>query len=425
MKRKLISLLMTATLAMGLLAGCGGDAGASENVGDTEQSTGETDLESGTIELRVWSEESNFDMLNQMIEGFKAEYAGQAEFEITLEAASDAETKNNVLADIHHAADVFPMADDQVTGLVAAGALYPVPNAEEVKKANLEEAVNSAIINDVLYAYPMTADNGYFMYYNKEYFSDSDVETLDGMLAIAGENGKKITMDWSSGWYLYSFFGNTGLDFGVNDDGVTNHCNWNTSEGEITGVDIAQALLDISAQSGFKNGGDADLLSGIKDGSVIAGVSGVWNSVNIRNVWGDKMGAAKLPTYTVAGKQLQMASFTGYKLMGVNAYSEHPKWAAKLADWLTNEENQTTRFEQLGQGPSNINAAASDLVSADPAIQAVIEQSSYGRLQRVGNSYWEACSAFGQTMAAGNPSHLKLQDIMDTLVAGITKSVAE
>ena len=36
-----------------------------------------------------------------------------------------------------------------------------------------------------------------------------------------------LTMDWSSGWYLYSFFGNTGLDFGVNDDGVTNHCNWN------------------------------------------------------------------------------------------------------------------------------------------------------------------------------------------------------
>ncbi len=40
---------------------------------------------------------------------------------------------------------------------------------------------------------------------------------MDGLLAAAGAVGKKVTMDWSSGWYLY-FFGNTGLDFGVNDD---------------------------------------------------------------------------------------------------------------------------------------------------------------------------------------------------------------
>ncbi len=41
-----------------------------------------------------------------------------------------------------------------------------------------------------------------------------------------------------------------------------------------------------------------------------------------------------------------MSSFTGYKMMGVNAYSKYPEWAAKLADWLTNEENQTIRFEE-------------------------------------------------------------------------------
>ena len=44
-----------------------------------------------------------------------------------------------------------------------------------------------------------------------------------------------------------------------------------------------------------------------------------------------------------------MSSFTGYKMMGVNAYSKYPEWAAKLADWLTNEENQTIRFEERNQ----------------------------------------------------------------------------
>ena len=60
-----------------------------------------------------------------------------------------------------------------------------------------------------------------------------------------------------------------------------------------------------------------------------------------------------------------------------------------------------------------------------PAIQAVIAQSEFGKLQRVGNSYWDACTAFGDTMAAGNPSGQDLQEIMDTLVDGIAASAAK
>ena len=110
--------------------------------------------------------------------------------------------------------------------------------------------------------------------------------------------------------------------------------------------------------------------------------------------------------------------------MGVSAYSKYPEWAAKLADWFTNEQNQTLRLEQQDQGPSNINAAASDKVSEIPALAAVTDQAQYGTLQRVGNSYWDAMTSFGATMAAGNPKNLELQDIMDSLVEEITQSVA-
>ena len=360
-----------------------------------------------------------------MIDSFKQKYAGQAEFEINLVQGSDSETKNVLLGDIHNGADVFPFADDQLSAMVAAGALYPVPNADEVKNANIEEAVSAASINGTLYAYPMTADNGYFLYYDKNVLSDEDVQTMDGMLAALEAAGKTFSMQLNSGWYLYSFFGNTGLEFGVNDDGVTNYCNWNTTEGDIKGTDIAQAILNITSSPAFINEEDGDFVAGIQNGSVAAGISGVWNAVAVKEAWGSDYGAVKLPTYTVAGQQVQMASFTGYKMMGVNEYSKHPEWAAKLADWFTNEENQTLRFEQRDQGPSNSNAAASDAVKQVPAIQAVIAQSQYGKLQRVGNSYWDACTAFGDTMAAGNPSGQDLQEIMDTLVDGITASTAQ
>ena len=96
-----------------------------------------------------------------------------------------------------------------------------------------------------------------------------------------------------------------------------------------------------------------------------------------------------------------------------------------MGDWLTNEENQTLRFEERGQGPSNINVAASDAVNQSPAIQAVLAQSEYGKLQRVGNAYWTPCSNFGNTMAAGNPTNQDLQEIMDALAEGISASAAQ
>lgn len=435
MKKKSVAGILTVALAATVLSGCGtkeGTTGESVSGAPGEAQSG-TELadqtaeqaDDGVITLTVWAEEANFEVLNQMIESFKAEYAGQAEFDIQLVENADADTKNNLLGDIHNGADVFPLPDDQLTSMVAAGALMPVPNADEVREANLEEAVTAATVADVLYAYPMTADNGYFLYYDKNYLTEEDVATMDGLLAVAAAADKKVTMDWSSGWYLYAFFGNTGMDFGVNEDGVTNYCNWNSTEGSIKGVDVAEAMLAIANNPGFMAATDDVFLSGVEDGSVIAGVSGVWNAAEIKNAWGDDYGAVKLPTYTCAGQQIQMSSFTGYKMMGVNAYSEHPEWAAKLADWLTNEENQTLRLMVRNQGPSNKNAAASEAMNDVPAIQAVIEQAQYGRLQRVGNSYWTPTTDFGNTMAAGNPTGADLQELMDTLVSGITASTVQ
>lgn len=431
MKKKILTMTLAASLVFTSLTGCGGKAVQKQEPSEndmqmTEQGTSDAQtLESGNVELTIWAEEANFDNLTKMIDSFKQEYAGQADFTINLVHSEDGQTRNNVLGDIHNAADVFSMPDDQLYSMIAGGALSPVVNQDEVKNANLEEAVYAASYGDVLYAYPYSADNGYFLYYDKAYFTQEDVQTLDRILEVAAANDKKMSMEFDSGWYLYSFFGNTGLEFGINDDGVTNYCNWNSTEGKIKGVDIARALLDVTQNPGFMAQPDSEFLAGVASGEVIAGISGVWNAVAIQEAWGADYGACKLPTYTVNGEQVQMASFTGYKMMGVNAYSKHLGWAHKLADWLTNEQNQTLRFEERSQGPSNKNAAASDAVAAVPAISAVIEQSQYGVLQRVGNSYWDACTKFADIIAAGNPDNVSLQDLMDNLANGIAASTVQ
>ncbi len=375
--------------------------------------------DTGTVNLTVWGAEEDEELLSQIIGSFQEKYRGQADFNITYMPQSESSCTNALMADLEQGADVFAFADDQLNTLVAAGALEPVENAEAVKKANLPEAVLAASVNDTLYALPLTADNGYFLYYNKQYFSEDDIKSFDQMLTIAAENEKKISMEWSSGWYVYSLFGNTGLTVGLNDDGITNYCTWNSTDGSIKGTDVARAMQDIAMHPGFTSVDDAGFLAGVKNGTIIAGVNGVWNSVALEQAWGRNFGAAKLPSYRCAGKQVQMASFSGYKLIGVNAYSKHREWAAKLAEWIANEENQKLRFQLRGQGPSNINAAASDEVQNSPAIAALLAQSEFSCLQRIGGNFWDPVTAFTANILAGNPSGKSLQEQLDTMVEGI------
>lgn len=372
-----------------------------------------------TVNLTVWGAAEDEELLRQIIDKFEEAYSGQADFAITFQPQSESSCTNALMGDLENGADVFAFADDQLNTLVAAGALDPVENAESVRQSNLPEAVAAASVDDTLYALPLTADNGYFLYYDKEYFTQEDIRSLDRMLDIAAEHGKKVSMEWSSGWYVYSLFGNTGLTVGLNPDGITNYCTWNSTEGKIKGTDVAQAMLDIAGHPGFISTDDAGFLAGVQDGTIIAGVNGVWNAVAVEEAWGSGYGASKLPTYTCGGQEVQMASFSGYKLIGVNSYSAHKMWAARLAEWITNEENQKLRFAQRGQGPSNIVAASSEEVQSAPAIAALLEQSEFSYIQRVGGNYWDPVAAFTAEILAGNPSGKSLQDHLDTMVEGI------
>ncbi len=418
MRKKICTFFLTAVLAAAL-AGCIGTKEENKNADTDTKLPGSTE-NTGDVELTVWGAEEDEALLNQLFESFQEEYKGQAAFHITFSAQGEAGCKDALMADLEAGADVFAFADDQLNTLVAAGALEPIENANQIKSENLSGAVEAASVGDVLYAYPLTADNGYFLYYNKRYFNEEDIKTLDRMLQIAEENEKRITMDWSSAWYVYAFFGNTGLEVGLNDDGITNYCTWNGTDGDIKGVDVANAMLSIARSPAFLSTEEPGFLAGIQDGSVIAGVSGVWNAVALKDTLGANYGAAKLPTYTCSNRQIQMASFSGYKLIGVNAYSKQYVWASRLAEWISNEQSQKLRFEMRGQGPANTNAAASASVQDSPAITALIDQSEFSCLQRIGGNFWDPVSVFATNMAAGNPGGKRLQEQLDTMVEGIT-----
>lgn len=374
------------------------------------------------VTLTVWvGDNQDIEWINGVIDNFKAAYPDN-NYTINVGVQNEGDCSKTVLNDPTAAADVFTFADDQFNSLLNGGALQQVlDGADDIIANNTPESIAAATGDDGnLYAYPATADNGYFMFYNKEYFTEDDVKSFNTMLDKAAAAGKYVGFPMSNAWYFYSWFKGAGLEMRVNEDGVTNSCNWNATDTPITGVQVMEALLAIASNPGFKEADSDPFVAGVKDGSIIAGVSGTWNANVAAKAWGDNYAATKLPTYTVAGQEVQMASFSGFKLVGVNPYSENLGAAMDFAAFMTNEESQVSRFAMRRQGPSNTKALASEVVQAEPAIAAIVAQAPYADVQRVGSKFWDTAAALGKIIVNGNPDGTDLQTLLDNCVAGIT-----
>lgn len=375
-----------------------------------------------TVKLSVWASDLDQDFTQELIDEFIDKHKEEVKLEIKLSAVSEADAKDEVLADLEEAADVFAFADDQLNDLLKAGALQEIlEDTDNIIKNNggLDSgAIQAAYRDNKLYAYPMTADNGYFLFYDKSVYSSEDVLKLDTILEISKEKGKKFGMTVNDGWYMYSFFAGAGLT--LNFDGDKNIADWNKDP---EGVNVAKALIALADHEGFLNAKDAEIITGIKNGTISAAVNGVWNADEAKKAWGDNYAATKLPTYTLDGKQTQMASFAGYKLIGVNRTSLETGWAMKLANFLTNEESQIRRFEARGLGPSNVNAAKNPKVLEDPAISALAQQGQFANIQNVGDNYWAPAESFGEIIVSKeltkNSTTKEILDKLNTMVEGI------
>lgn len=370
-------------------------------------------IEEETVNLKVWGAQEDQEMLKTMVEAFKKQNTGM-NYNITFGVVGEKDTQTKIMEDPDAAADVFSFPDDQLGDLVSAGALYEITlNKDTITKEHAEGAVTAATLNDKLYAYPMTADNGYFLYYDKSVLSADDVKTLDGLMNAAEAKGKKVLMDISNGWYLASFFLSAGGKLGVENGKQT--CDFNNENGIAAG----EAVKAFCAHSAFMTGEDAILTGGIGS-NIAAGVSGTWTAEAIQKKLGDNYAATKLPTFTLNGKQVQLKSFAGYKLMGVNSRTKHPKEAMRLAEYLTNEQNQLLRFEMRAMGPSNIKAAANEKVKANVALAALAEQNAFGVSQaNVLNTTWDPLEAFGTAMETRDYSKT-VKQYLDIMVSQIT-----
>ena len=448
MKKKVISTVLCAAMVASMFAGCGNKAADNSSAADnsaadnsaaestnsaaaTETGDAADNAETasgdaianliastdGTVDIQLWCSELEAyqNVMKELTDKFKEQYS-DVDFNITIGAVSEADAKDKILEDIDAAADVFVFADDQVNDLVNAGALQEVAATYtyDPKETNSEATVAAATKDGKLYAYPLTASNGYFLYYDSNIFSEEDVASWENLTAKAEEAGTKVGMNVADGWYLYGFFSGAGCELSMNEDN-SNNCDWNSE----TGLAVAQSIENITSSPAFVNVADQDAITMLTDGTLGAYVSGTWNATSFQDQYGDGYAACKLPTFDVNGTATQMGSYAGYKFVGVNSHAKNVGWSMLLAEYLTNEESQLAIGNATSEGPANTVAAAQ---IDSPALAALAAQSEFADQQVVGNNYWDPAKALGQNLVDGATD---LQAVLDDAVAGITQPVAE
>ena len=184
----------------------------------------------GTYDIKVWVAENAKALTEQQIADFNATNEFGITFNATIEAVSEADAATQMITDVEAGGDIYCFAQDQFARLVQAGALDKLGTkaTETVIASNDAGTVAAATSGEQLYAYPLTADNGYFMYYDKSVIPEEDVDSLEKLIADCEAAQKYFAFEQqTSAWYLASFFFATGC-----------HSNWTTDdEGNFISVD--------------------------------------------------------------------------------------------------------------------------------------------------------------------------------------------
>ena len=263
------------------------------------------------------------------------------------------------------------------------------------------------MMGDMMYAYPMTSDNGYFLYYDKSVVTDPS--TLEGIIAQCEAAGKNFYFEINNGWYIPAFFFGAGCTLTYESDANGNLIACNCDYASENGLKALKAIIEMCKSPNFVNGSAAD-----KATNFGAMVTGTWNAATLQGMLGENYAAVKLPT--AAG--FQLGGFGGFKLIGVKPQTDEDKLAVcdAIALYLTSADVQLARYEAAGFGPSNLTAQQSDLVKSDVALSALASQLQYciGQGQYPGD-YWTLAGAMGDSVMADEYDNMTDEQLMEVL----------
>ena len=395
MKKKVLSVLLVAAMTASMVAGCGEkkDAPVDSQAADTEA------VDYGSGEIKIWVAENAQALTQQLADQFVADNG--FDYTITVEAVGEGDAAGNMITDVEGGADIYGFAQDQISRLVSAGALQQLTGTgydEWIVEQNDAGAAGAAKVGDVTYAFPMTSDNGYFLYYDSAVVTDPT--SLEKVAEDCAAAGKNFYFEINSGWYQTAFFFATGCQLTYDTDSEGNFTACNIDYASDKGIVALKEMIELQSSPAFQNG------SSVGNGTDIGAiVDGTWDSSAAAEKI-ENLACAKLPSFTGAdGQTYQLSGFGGFKLLGVKPQTEAGKMQVclMLAQYLTSTECQLARYNEMGWGPSNLVAQADSAVQSDAALSALAAQLAYTIPQ--GNypgDYWSLATSLGDSVIKGD-----------------------
>lgn len=431
--KKVAALLLAGVMCTATFVGCGSGSSNNNNNNNQSQTSGNKETkgqdetqaggQTGDVEkmtLKVWApaEDQNPDMGNWLETRCKAFNEAHPEWDITFEygVCSEADAPGNIANDPEAAADVYMFANDQLAKLLDAGAIARLGGETEtyIRETNAELIVNSVTAGEGVYGVPFTG-NTWFMYYDKRFFDENDVKSLETMLAKG-----PVSLTLGNGWYIGSFF-------------AANGCTWfGDGTDESAGIDfsgdkatqVVEYVFDLVANPNFVYDEGNTGVNLLKDGTAHAMFSGTWDYMNLCEAIGaENVGVANAPTIKINGEEKQLLPFYGSKAIGVNKNASNMKASVALALWLANEDSQLAHYEMRNVVPCNTKLLENDKVKNDPLciVQNNVEKAIVQPAVASISKYWTPAETLGKKINAGRVNKEDAAQLAADLNAAVNK----
>lgn len=428
MKKKLLALLV-ATTVLTSLVGCGTKKTPSDNNTNTPtteatQTPTETpdNVEPEDVTLKIWAPANQIETghIQSVVEMFKAANP-QWNITETIETQGEDVAKDEILKDVTAAGDVYFFASDQLSELIGAGAIAKLGGpAKALVTDTMEPVVAETVTKDGdIYAIPFT-HNTFFMFYDKTLLTEEDIKSVESIVnKETADDVFNFQFDSAGGWKLGSWYYGAGLTiYGENGLDFAAGANWNNP----TGVAVTNYLIDLINNKKVVFEGDQSITELAENHRIGAWFDGSWNYNLYKDILGDDLGLAVLPTFNPDGNDYQLKGFYGSKAIGVNSHAAFPEVAVAFATFLGGEEIQTKRFVETAQIPTNFVASASDAVKADPVANVIVKEVEVAAVMQptsgeFNSRYWTNISGFASEIRSGDFNKDNVQQKLDTFVS--------
>lgn len=369
--KKLLALPLTFALAASALAACGPQEDSTSTGGKKEASNKKPE------KLVIWEDQEKGMGTKDAIKKFEEKHGIKVELkEIPM---LDQQEKLRLDGPAKKGPDVITTPHDRIGPLAIEGLIAPIEVSDDVTKLYTESSINALTYDGNLYGLPKSTETPVFIYNKK--MMDKAPESLEDLMAFSkGDKGGAqygYLANWTDFYFAHGVLSGFGGYVFKDDNGTLDPKDVGlANEGAVEGLDYITSWynegLFPKGIIGEKAGSTIDGL--FTEGKAASVMNGPWSFQGYKDA-GIDIGVAPMPKLP-NGEYVK--TFIGVKGYNVSAFSENQEWAAKLVEFITNEENSKVRYEKTAEIPPVVSLMEDPIIADNEAAKAVAVQSERG-----------------------------------------------